>query len=475
MAAGLPPGFIDLQAASDRQNEDINIMGVVVDFLPATRSRGPDFMSTFTLADATLGGYDDGLKVRIFRPVESDLPSIQGAGDVMILRNVKVKPWSGMKIVLSNCSTGWTVFPANTIPETVGKGRLQLVHKRSSGMQPPTVTESLYAISLCNSQDRTSFSAPIELKPDVGTGLPVVVSSALASPKQKVALVKDVKIDCFYDLVGQVVKTYTLNGRCELYFTDYTSNNLLFNYEWGRAGEEGVPRDGDEHGYIPRQSKNRQWPGPFGKMTLQVALWEPHSHFVSQNVKDNDYIFLRNTRIKLDRDGKVEGCLHSDRRYPERIDVTILKHHEDERVKEVMRRKRDYWNKFKVQSADLVEMARGQKRKQDEESEKPLKGRAKKRKKQQQQQQQQKASHNSESAKTLQLDRYELNKHSKHLQTIPHKSLSNINMKSDATVPPSYQALSTTSSTTPPTKPQPPQASNIVSHSKTSAAAPTSE
>ncbi|KAI9871552.1 MAG: hypothetical protein M1830_002758 [Pleopsidium flavum] len=411
MASGPPAGYLDLQTASDRHNVDLNIMGVVVDFLPPSRSRGTDYMSTFTIVDSTLGGYGDGLKARFFRPMESELPCIRGTGDVIILRNVKIKLWSGMTIALSNGNTGWTVFPAAAIPESLGQGKVQLAHKKTARMQPPTVAESLYAISLCNSQDRSTFSPPIELTTAANSSSPVVASPVIASPRQKFSFIKDVKIDSFYDLVGQIVKKYSNNGRCELYLTDYTSNNLLYNYEWGHPEGDGAARDGDSFGYTARNSRHQQWPGPYGKMTLQVALWAPHSYFAMDNVKEEDYIHLRNVRIKFGQDARMEGALHTDRRYPDRIDVTILKDHEDDRVKDVMRRKREYWNRAKSQGAEFLDFARGEKRKQPEGGGAP-KGRGKKRK-QQQQQEQQKASRESESAKGLTLDRYELNKHSK--------------------------------------------------------------
>jgi len=415
MASGLPAGFVDLQTASERLNQDLNIMGVVVDFLPPTRSRGTDFMSTFSLADSTLGAYDDGLKVRYFRPMESEHPSIQGTGDVVILRTVRVKFWSGMKIALSGHHTGWTVFPAAAIPERAGLGNAKIDHRKSTRMLPPTVSETLHAITLCNSKDRSGFTAPIALKTTTDANSPVVVSSAAVSPKDKSCLIKDVKIDSFYDVVGQVVRKHSANGRCELYVTDYTSNNLMYNYEWGRSEEEAIARDGDEHGYLPKRTKNRHWPGPWGKMTLQVALWLPHSDFAMHSVKDEDWIHLRNLRIKLGQDGKLEGCLHTDRRYPDRVDVTVL-NYDDDRVMDVIRRKRDYWTKAEAQRSEFVDLARGQKRKQGEGTEGPPKGKGKKRKQQQQQQQQEKkASREVERIRAPALDRNEMNKHSKAL------------------------------------------------------------
>ena len=109
-------------------------------------------------------------------------------------------------------------------------------------------------------------------------------------PRQKFSLIKDVEIATYYDLIGQVVKIYPSNGKTDLYITDYSPNQLLYFYEWGQ-GEEGFEaRDGDEFGYVSRSSKNaKKWPGPFGKLTLAVTLWSPHSAYAQGQVKEGDF------------------------------------------------------------------------------------------------------------------------------------------------------------------------------------------
>ncbi|KAL8742846.1 MAG: hypothetical protein Q9190_004740 [Brigantiaea leucoxantha] len=348
-------------------------MGVVTDVMSPTRSRGPDWVFTFRLADSTV--YDEGVRIRCFRPREAQLPRIQGTGDVVILQNIKISLFSGMTIGISSHNTSWTVILASSIPETVAPHPPQLKGFSETGDRDLTHQETVYAVDLCNSRDRISYtSTSTNLHPQPGhqtNNLDQSVaqssnttSSNAASPaslhgRDKFSLIKDTKIDTFYDLVGQVVKLYPTNGIVELYVTDYTTNSLLYNYQWGQADEDDAQPSG-----------KRAWPGPFGKMTLTVTLWSPHSYYAQEKVKEGDFVFLRNTRIKYSRDAKMEGSVHTDRRDIDRIDISILKDHTDDRVKACLRRKLEYMKRFKAQSEAFVSESREHKRKHcDEELE----------------------------------------------------------------------------------------------------------
>ena len=380
-----PPGFDKLNSLSNRLDLDVNVIGIVTDFLPPSRSNGTDWMCTFSITDTSINGEQ---KVRFFRPTEPEMPAIKGIGDMVILRRAKVKEWSGMSLLISSRSTSWIVFQADSIPAEPPRNNIQINHVKDPRASAPTPSEMLYAISLCNSQDANILSRSAKLS-DEPTLPSSTNSTALASgPRQKFSLVKDVKIDTFYDLVGQVVKLYPNNDRVELYITDYTSNPLLFPYEWGREVENRSEGDGDIDIYGSR-SLRRKWQGPYGKMTLAVTLWSPHSYFAQSNVKENDFVHLRNVHIKYSKDAKAEGVLHTDKRYPDRIDVTLLKDQQDDRVKDVLRRKRDYMKKFNVQSEEFVGEVRGQKRNQTEDGAGKLsKGQAKRIRKQQREREQ---------------------------------------------------------------------------------------
>ncbi|KAI4168199.1 MAG: hypothetical protein LQ343_006585 [Gyalolechia ehrenbergii] len=322
-----------------------------------------------------------------------ELPRIERNGDVVILERVKITSWSGMIMGISSFGTNWTVLPETSIPEKVPHGQLNLKCLREKGSSGITQQQMRYAIELCNSRERSTCgapSAPVQSSPSgVSTQAPAEHSAVAGTPsnygrRDKFALIKDIKVETFYDLVGQVVKVYPSNGIVELYLTDYTSNSLLFNYEWGRDDPTAEP--GESNSLCgPATSTSRQWPGPPGKVTLTVSLFPPHSYYAQHNVKENHFVFLRNTRIKWSKDMKVEGCLHTDQRNSDRVDIAIIKDHSNERVKEVLRRKLEYTKKFQKQSDALAEIARGQKRKQAEQP-KLSKTQQRKRRKQQREQ-----------------------------------------------------------------------------------------
>jgi protection of telomeres protein 1 len=89
MRPSLPPKFVDIGTARSREGR-ANVIGVVVDVLPKTRSGGSSFVITFTLKDADLDGQTwDGLKVRFFSDNEALVPDIRQY-DVLLLRNILV-------------------------------------------------------------------------------------------------------------------------------------------------------------------------------------------------------------------------------------------------------------------------------------------------------------------------------------------------------------------------------------------------
>ncbi|KAL8783859.1 MAG: hypothetical protein Q9213_004349 [Squamulea squamosa] len=370
-----PDGFLPVSSLSSHINKEVDLMGVVTDFLPATKSKGSDWTCKFRLADTTT--YDDGVKVQYFKPMETELPQVRGNGDVVILHKLKIKPWSGMTVGLSSRNTLWTVFPSSSIPEKLPTGRTNLKCIKEKRASAPTEEQMRYAIELCNSRDRTNESiSPTSINPlstnqtqtSVGTPSSSTVPSSSVGRRDKFALVKDVQIDTFYDLVGQVVKIYPSNGIVELYITDYTSNTLLFNYPWGH--------DDDEDSTLPK------WKGPLGKHTLTVSLFSPHSYYAQNNIEVDQFVFLRNTRIKYSKDGKLEGSLHTDRNYPDRVDVTIVNDKNDDRVKNLLRRKLQYEKQWSKHKDAYISLHEGQKRKQEEEP-KLSKNQVRKRRKQQ--------------------------------------------------------------------------------------------
>lgn len=380
MTSKTPFGFVDISSAMAESGREANFIGVVVDFLPPSKSRGSDWMCTFTIAD---GRCDGGLKVRLFKPMESELPRIQKIGDVVILRNLRITEWSGMIVGNSINNTTWLVFPADSIPNRAPHNSEQLKHFKHPRAVTCSASQIQYVCQMRHSKqwtEVTPHSAPLKNVSNISP--PQRQSSSARVRADKFSMIKDVEHEKFYDLVGQVIKIYPSYNDVELFITDYTSNVLLHNYEWGGGGQGGGGyREGDEYNYLPRSRKD--WPGPFGKLTLMVSLMSPHSHFASSNVRENDFVFLRNVRIKQSSNRTLQGSLWQDQKYLERIDVSVITDKSDHRVKDILRRKLEYKKRFDAQSARFVDEARGQKRDRDE----PLsKSQNKKRRKQQKEQ-----------------------------------------------------------------------------------------
>ncbi len=311
------------------------------------------------------------------------------------------------------------MFPASTIPtEAPDKSSKPkfLCPPIPARTRPPTPEEWLYAVSICNVQDRTTFTAPIDPAEGLAKTLPSTqYLDAAPVTKRSFALIKDVVADTFYDLAGEVIKVHaTSSDRIELYITDYTSNIFLYNYEWGRGGDDDDGRDGDTYGYAPKRRK-QEWPGPYGKMTIQIALWPPHSGFALNEVKVKDFVWLRNVRIKY-KEGRLEGTMYNGSKFTERVDVGILGE-KDSRVNEAMDRKEKYWKKAKAEGMKFLEDVRGEKRKDEAQP----KGRAKKRKKHLPREEDQRVLELAQIKKreTKKPEKHEINSHSMYILMYP--------------------------------------------------------
>ena len=262
---------------------------------------------------------------------------------------------------ISTRATECIIFPRTTIPtpsyDVAYQGRKQtLPHVAFPAYSKPTVEEQVYAIRLLNSwvqntsDVKDTSEANIKTNSNSNSKLinynngPDSKSGALSA---KFALISDIEDSRFCDLTVEVLRMYSCtDGSVELYVTDYTSNGLLFYYrtpeedaKWRRTG-----KDWDSGDF---SSKSR-WSGPYGKMTMQIKLWPPHSTWTQCNVREENYVFLRNVRIKTNIDGRLEGILHEDKRYPSRIDIRKLQLN-NSAVLKVLQCKQDYWKKFNAE------------------------------------------------------------------------------------------------------------------------------
>lgn len=166
------------------------------------------------------------------------------------------------------------------------------------------------------------------------------VNRSLTKGAAPFCLAKDIKPGMVVSLMGSVIRVDgNYPGKCLMYISDYTSNELLPPY----GEDNGNPRLGDQYGYLDPPKQNRDFPK--GRMTLQVTLWEPHDFFARTFVQLNDIVHLTYVHIKNRRsyEYQIEASVHTDRQFPQRLHVHKVNAEEDDCARELLRRKRDYW------------------------------------------------------------------------------------------------------------------------------------
>ncbi|PGH00914.1 hypothetical protein AJ79_08069 [Helicocarpus griseus UAMH5409] len=351
----MPPGFDDIQTALSESGRRVNIIAAVVDALEPKLSGGTSYVSTFTLKDNDFdSGSWTGLKIRYFCNEESYLP-VPEHGDVVLLRKIMVRQYQGAVIGLSSQRdlTPWIIFRKGLNPRNPPRIIMRPQTRELTSVEK-SYALSLMGVSTTVSTPSTNLGPRVQSVTAATPSRPLAIKPPTPRGRPKFSLIEDLLYNTFVDLVVQVVKTYPEDySRFLLYVTDYTQNKDLFNY----ALQDGGSRGGDEYGYT--SGFKRTWPGPYGQMTLQVTLWEPHCHFARQNIKENDFVLLQNVNIKMAQvNGYMEGTIHTDRLYPDKIKVIPVNDDDDEDVKKLVKRKIEYWKRIKseklgVDSNDL--------------------------------------------------------------------------------------------------------------------------
>lgn len=158
----------------------------------------------------------------------------------------------------------------------------------------------------------------------------------------KFKLIEQLKPSLYADLCGEVVKMYPSDWGCDLYITDYTSNDSMRYYPKPEEENEGE-RDGDTFGYCGPSKK--EWPGPYEWHVLKVNLKHPHASYANESVKQGDCVLLQNVKGNLVRDGSahLEGDLWAEYDNPEKIKIRKLKDPSIPELQALRHRKEKYW------------------------------------------------------------------------------------------------------------------------------------
>lgn len=271
------------------------------------------------------------------------------AGDVVIVHSAKVQDRNGISL-LTNRNTVIHIYSGVQIPEPPGSARQALQPPRDSGRWMPDARVNDYIPWLYHSTSKYDIPDQDEFRVRTERSLNVNV-------REKFSTLDKVREGRYYDAIVQVVKDPFDEGmQMNLWVTDYTENDSFFLFSWDGANKSDT-RDYDANMYttMSNQSSNN-WPGPFGKRSMQVSCWEPHATFVRENdIKAGTWVQLRNLHVRFGRNSaNLEGSLHEDKLARSgRIQVEILQLTDskniDDRLKQALKRKRDYEKNKKTQ------------------------------------------------------------------------------------------------------------------------------
>ncbi|KAK6006348.1 hypothetical protein QM012_006758 [Aureobasidium pullulans] len=349
---GLADAYRNCKAASAAPI--INLMGIVVDVLPPTTNNTTgDWQITFTVQDSDMmkiPNMTKGLKARFFTQNKEELPPTLSVGDIVLIRSCKVIAVRGQPIIANvKRLTSTIVYQAASIPEPGFKqsflGEKDIPSLPQDPNPRPSKAEQMYAITLKQLAPSVVNTAGLSDAVSIATRPAADRAGRPPQTNTKFRLIQNVNYNDYCDLAVEVVKKFpNSNGNMELYVTDYTANNSLYDYPApGDAdADEDFSRDGDYYDYISNVTgKRKNWSGPSGRRTMQVELLPPHAGYARDRIREGDFVKLLNVRIKHSSAGKMEGNLWPDRQFPDKILVQPLK--EVKQLRTLVDRREDYW------------------------------------------------------------------------------------------------------------------------------------
>ncbi|PNP55072.1 hypothetical protein THARTR1_04761 [Trichoderma harzianum] len=334
----LPSGFISIRDILDRKRgvgNLLNVIGVVKDFRTPVPTRRSDWKCEIRLCDGSAeDASSNSIAINIFRP-ENEMPDAS-LGDVVVLYQAKLQSHSETLSLVTHWTTDVYLYSANQIPQPPEGALKALRPQQRKTTHSPGQTVHEYVSSLYHSIDKTSLPSEAEFQD---------MKAKSANPSDKFKELKDVRDSTFADVIVQLVKKpYDTGDKVTLWVSDFTENDSFFHFAFKGFGGQAH----DTYGYgvnLPYGAgTGGEWKGPFGKRSMQVTCFEPHISFIRERgLSTGCWVMFRNLNIKYGHNAaNLEGYLRSDWK----INVTQMDTTDtespDPRLKEAVRRKRDY-------------------------------------------------------------------------------------------------------------------------------------
>lgn len=366
----LPPGFVTAQDILDgnvRVHSRVNVVGVITDFRSPVPTKGADWKCQIRFYDLSVED-DEGssLSLNVFRP-EKEMPTA-GCGDVILLLSVKIQRYqSEAPSLITHKETKVHIYSAAKIPKHPANALCALRPPSRPQDRPPAQKENAYVAYMFHKIGKARVPTESEFE---------VMTVRSRNVKEKFSLLEGVQDGRFCDIVVQVVKEpYDQGDKITLWVSDYTENMAFFHHalDSGILAEES---DNDPFGYTTKHSmaavSKTGWNGPFGKKSLQITCFEPHATAIRDGrISVGTWVSIRNLQVKIGHNASnLEGYLREDREaHGPKLGISPLDPRDDPeninpRLKDALRRKRDYERVKKDQLQDISEAAKaGQKRK----------------------------------------------------------------------------------------------------------------
>lgn len=281
-----------------------------------------------------------------------------------LAKELQIQLYKGARSGLSTNGANGTevhVLPASNfsrIPPTNAAGMSALWQtysiRKDRRFKAPGLVENKCVLELARSKIASNMQLPTNEEFEESTKQTMGID---VHGWKKFRLLKNVKADEFCDMVAKVVRFYPSSSSetVSLYVSDYTCNSKFYDYCLDNSNQPAAGKDGDIYGYTSKFSKDSDtWPGPFGKYTIQLTLWDSQGDIVRDGkVNVGDWVLLSNVQIKVGKGGLLEGMLRNDRRNAITKTLTTKldlgkKDSTNEviaKCKEALQRKREYENK----------------------------------------------------------------------------------------------------------------------------------
>ncbi|KAI1776227.1 hypothetical protein F4818DRAFT_413442 [Hypoxylon cercidicola] len=355
----LPSGYVSIREILEESipvGRFVGVIGLVKDRRSPMQTGGTDWKSSITLYDKSIEDQDAGLVVTIFRP-QSKIPE-PDAGDVVIASSIKVQSYRGEVSLITHRSTSLHVYAASKIPKPPKSAKQALGPPLKQTKWVPGDKEHEYVAWLYHSIDKDAV-------PDATTFESRVDQSR--NFRQKFQLLSNVQDGQFCDIIGRVIKDpFNQMDKATVWVSDYTENDAFHKFSWDPAGAS-KGQDGDPYGYTTlKNTESSNWPGPYGKRTIQVTCFGLHAEYASKEVKAGDWVRLRNLQVKYGHNSNnLEGFLREDRSsYGSGVQIDILlaqgrettedRENIDDRLKAAIKRRKDYEKTEKKQKKSLT-------------------------------------------------------------------------------------------------------------------------